>query len=441
MSVIGTGLKWLVAALGLVVWLGGVGFSGLMLWQADLDVLNKVVGSVGLFVAFILSVLLLRGTGELSKFLLCVFFGGIALFAVAPNQFGAANLEETTVTEVIEEPAAEELPTPGASAGVSEGAPKPVAEPPGAQPSAPAPEIKALESRVTQAEEKYIEASKKLARARTMVVKPDIGVPAPSKSPAGSAGGPVRGIPAPAPSATPAPPPPPPEAPIDLKILEQEVARAEVKYLDASKELASAKLEPARMEMRSAAITADTYPADLRFNKPSTMELGKSYVVEATIAAPGDTAPTAGLGSTGPTVSRDIEITRKVRVELIANDFKVDKLHTIDTVLIQPGSSGQWSWRVTPQTEGIDRKMLLQVWGVQEENGVVIGDKMIRVYEEKIPVTVTPIGRVTSIANKVISSWEMVAGIFGVLGGIWMFLGNIGKALRGKKEETAPASA
>jgi len=33
-------------------------------------------------------------------------------------------------------------------------------------------------------------------------------------------------------------------------------------------------------------------------------------------------------------VSREVKITRKVRVELLANDFDIKKLHTIDTVLI-----------------------------------------------------------------------------------------------------------
>ncbi len=65
------------------------------------------------------------------------------------------------------------------------------------------------------------------------------------------------------------------------------------------------------------------------------------------------------------------------------------------------------------------------------------GQVLIKTYEETIPVTVTAMGRFTAVAQTVVSSWELIAGIAGVLGGVWVFLGNIGKALRGRDETIA----
>ena len=166
------------------------------------------------------------------------------------------------------------------------------------------------------------------------------------------------------------------------------------------------------------------------------MRLGQTYVVEASITAPGAAAP-VGLGDVGPTVTRETQITKKVRVELIASDFKVEKIHTVDTLVITPQTPGQWSWRVTPQREGVDRKMLLQVFGVLEQAGQPPGELLIKTYAETIPVTVTPIARAKLLAGTLIESWQTIAGLAGVIGGIWVFIGNLGKALRRKEPMTA----
>ncbi|MEJ0022193.1 MAG: hypothetical protein WDN76_01205 [Alphaproteobacteria bacterium] len=82
--------------------------------------------------------------------------------------------------------------------------------------------------------------------------------------------------------------------------------------------------------------------AELKFNKPDQMEIDTPYTVSATIAGALAEAQ-ATLGNVGPTVSRAVKITRKVRVELIADDFDIKKLSAVDTVLITPETSGQWS--------------------------------------------------------------------------------------------------
>jgi hypothetical protein len=104
-------------------------------------------------------------------------------------------------------------------------------------------------------------------------------------------------------------------------------------------------------------------------------------------------------------------------------------------VLITPETTGQWSWEVTPKREGADRKMLLQVWGVLERDGIAQGDILIKTYEETIPVKVTPIARVRLVSQGIIDRWQPLAGALGVIGGIWVFLQKLFGSLRRRKAE------
>lgn len=348
-NILGTGLKYIVAALGLVIWLGGAALAAYSTWEsATFDGpqagVGAVISIVGLLIALVGSVILLRLTKRLAPFLLCVAFG------VAAYVGGSGGASQKFSGPL----------------GMAEPAPADVSDTsPDASAASPAPDV--------------------------------VGPPPVTEDVT-------------RPSAAPAPP-----------------ASGSLAATEQDKTVAKGSPQADQFQV-----------AELRFNKPSEMRLQHPYVVEATIATPGGSAP-QGLGDVGPTVTRQTEITRKVRVELIANDFKIEKLSAVDTVLITPRTPGQWSWRVTPLSEGADRKMLLQVFGVLEAAGVSQGEVLIKTYEETIPVTVTPMDRANLVMNAVISSWQTIAGIFGVIGGIWVFLGNVAKAFKGKKEEPAAA--
>jgi hypothetical protein len=108
-------------------------------------------------------------------------------------------------------------------------------------------------------------------------------------------------------------------------------------------------------------------------------------------------------------------------------------------LLIEPGTSGLWSWRVTPKHEGENRRMLLQVYGVQRD-GAFSNPVLIKTYQEEIPVDVTAWDRAQLLGMGFLAQWEILAGIFGAIGGLWVFISNVLKFLRQRKQGAQPAA-
>ncbi|HWA22533.1 MAG TPA: hypothetical protein VG735_09085 [Caulobacterales bacterium] len=396
-------------ACGAFAALAGAGFSPASLsGEASLF-------AMGALAILAVSVIVLAVTKRMVPFLVClgllglVGVGGAVLLGRgapgAPMEAQDASPPEIGASAPAETP----MPSPPPAAA-GQGAPPPVAADilPGA--GAPATESAARAD------------AEKAVRARS---EEEIGLAA--KKPRVAS----RSMRPPSDLAAAAPAPPPPAAAADP--LDQPSGSGAV---------AAATAPPPAAAGEPAPVVADVKPSDfqtaeLKFNKPEKMEIDVAYTVSATIA--GALAETqATLGNVGPTVTRDVKITRKVRVELVADDFDIKKLHTIDTVLITPETSGQWSWQVTPRRLGGDRKMLLQVYGVIERDGVSQGETLIKTYEETISVQVTPMARVRLISQGIVERWQPIAGALGVIGGIWVFLQKLlGALTRRRKIEVA----
>lgn len=173
---------------------------------------------------------------------------------------------------------------------------------------------------------------------------------------------------------------------------------------------------------------------DLRFNRPERMRLNKSYVVEAQFGVPAQPV----LGNVGQTVTRRVAVpaSRLVRVDLVADDFDIVKLHHVDDQLLTPGTTAMWSWRVTPTRETDQSKLILQVFGVMRQAGYT-GEVLIKTYQEDIPVEVTTMDRFELGARAFLSRWDIIAGIFGAIGGAWVFFHNIMKLFTGRRSATA----
>ncbi|MGE3303261.1 MAG: hypothetical protein AB7M12_09125 [Hyphomonadaceae bacterium] len=451
-------LGWLGAALGVVAWVGGaILFAATLLSRADVAFTTPMGGArggliiAGVAIALIGSVVLLRVTRSAIGFVVCFACGMLACLAAAeidPSSFAEDTplgslaalgvfalaaivlgftrkmvpfLATLGVAGLIAVVGLTSLSAPASMAGrapqIAAQAPPPMVD---AAPMAPAPTD---ESRMAEAERGAEEALRNAqtdmasgggAGAAAKPAEPEImaGAGAPQLQPRARTGA-TRSF------ATQgsdgddhlaaAPPP--------AAMAEEQVAAA-----------AAPATEIAAPE------ATDFQVAELQFNKPAEMSLGQSYVVDAVIATPGAAAPLT-LGNVGPTESRETQITRNVRVELVASDFDITPLHKVETVLIAPGTAGHWSWRVKPLYEGADRKMILQVFGVLERAGVPQGEILIKTYEEKILVKVTPMKRVELFSQSVVALWQPIAALFGVIGGIWMFFTKLASALRKRGAE------
>lgn len=401
-------------ACGAFAALAGAGFS-----PASLSGESSVF-AIGALASLAVSVIILAITKRMVPFLVCLGLLGLAgAGAVMLLGVGAGSTMSTQVAPSPEgssegatsAPAEAPMPLPP-PAGAGQGAPPPEAADilPGA--GAPATESasggggSADEERAARAEAETGLAAKPRVASRSL--RPPSGLE------------------------TAAPAPPPPAAAADP--LDQPSGGGLGTY--------SIPTPPPAVAHELLPTVADAKPSDfqtaeLKFNKPEKMEIDVAYTVSATIA--GALAETqATLGNVGPTVTRDVKITRKVRVELVASDFDIKKLHAIDTVLITPETSGQWSWQVTPRRLGGERKMLLQVYGVIERDGIPQGETLIKTYEETIPVQVTPMARVRLISQGIVERWQPIAGALGVIGGIWVFLQKLlGALTRRRKIEVA----
>jgi hypothetical protein len=407
-------VTFLVSALGFVVWIGGaVLLAALVISQNNaagdgaMAYLRMALVGAGAFLAIVGSVVMLRLTHHIVPFLVCLAFGAVAFLGGGLWQ---PMYERSLVGAGTAAPATTEAPAAEAPAN-------------GEQSAAQA------------------EAEKQVAQEAA----------APRAAPDGKAVREEDGI------AAPAPPPPPVFAPRSLApgaAMRAQVARppaAAAPPIAAPAAPSAGSLAApsgggggASVATRSlesqapAPKSSDFHLAELKFNKPDEMQLDKAYVVDAIIGAPGAEAP-ATLGDVGRTETRQTMITRKVRVELVANDFDITPLHKIDTVLVTAQNPGHWSWRVIPRREGVDRKMLLQVFGVLEQNGVAQGEIMIKTYEEKILVKVTPMKRVQLVSQALTNAWQPIAGALAAIGGVWVFFTRLVGALR--KRNGAAASA
>ncbi|MBT9446090.1 MAG: hypothetical protein IV086_10365 [Hyphomonadaceae bacterium] len=178
----------------------------------------------------------------------------------------------------------------------------------------------------------------------------------------------------------------------------------------------------------------------MRFNKPARMRINKSYIVEVQI---GETQ-IQSLGSEGPTTTRRVAVPAPehgaVRVELISDSLEVMRLQGEDTIIVKPGTTALWSWKVTPRSEEPDQRLLLQVFGSLKRDDAV-GEVLVRTFRETIPVDVTPIDRAELWGKAFLSRWDIVAGIAGAIGGIWLVISSVLAFLKRRRKNSTPMAA
>ena len=468
----------LLSVAGLAVWLGVTGvlaYQGVLRFLEGEAASEKIGGAVmaaGIVLAFVGAVLVLRITNKLIPAIICAVAGAFAFFsggqlnpvqvaqesptvlAIATTVFlvplgimfftrkwapflvtlgllgiagigaglflGVGDMMGPKAIEAAAPPTQEEAAVDATPSPVE----PPVTEQPAAEAAAPPPAMATAPPPPTIAP-----VTPTPAPRDDLASSADAGAAAGGAAAGASGSGQMRTRSLRPPQAAPAPPPP---------------AMAEAEPPAAAMEAAPPPAAAAPNTVAAAPPAAEPKAADfqvgkLRFNKPESMRIQQTYTVEATIAGERATTPQVSLGDVGSTQSRDVQITRKVRVELIAapTDFEIKKIHTVDTVLVTPETAGQWSWEVKPLKAGLERPMLLQVFGVIEKDGVVEGETPIETHRETINVEVTPMDQVRLFSADIVTNWEPVVGALGVLGGAWAFFSSFLAGLRRKKEEAA----
>jgi hypothetical protein len=165
-------------------------------------------------------------------------------------------------------------------------------------------------------------------------------------------------------------------------------------------------------------------------NKPERMSVLKSVQIEVEIGVAGEPAPT-DLGSGGPITSRAIEVTRKMDVQLVSNDFDVTPDGQNGALLVLPGKPARWAWQVKARTAGPGKVIKVYVYSVDGADRA-----LIKRHEETIEVTVSPIERATLVARWSKDNWEPLASLAGgIAAAIGFVMGLLG--IRRKKPEAA----
>jgi hypothetical protein len=165
-------------------------------------------------------------------------------------------------------------------------------------------------------------------------------------------------------------------------------------------------------------------------NKPAQMSVLKSVQIEVQVGVEGEPAPTE-LGSGGPVTTREIEVSRKMDVELVSNDFDVAADGKNGALLVLPGKPARWAWQVKPRSSGPGKVIKVNVYSV-------LGDDraLVKTHQETIEVTVTPVEQATLVARWSKDNWEPLASLAGGIAAAFGFVSGL-LGLRKKKPPTA----
>jgi hypothetical protein len=165
-------------------------------------------------------------------------------------------------------------------------------------------------------------------------------------------------------------------------------------------------------------------------NKPERMSVLKSVQIEVQVGVEGEPAPTE-LGSGGPVTTREIEVSRKMDVELVSNDFDVTADGKNGALLVLPGKPARWAWQVKPRSTGPGKLIKVNVYSVLGEDRA-----LIKTHQETIEVTVTPVERATLVARWSKENWEPLASLVGGIVAAFGFVSGL-LGLRKKKPGAA----
>ncbi len=165
----------------------------------------------------------------------------------------------------------------------------------------------------------------------------------------------------------------------------------------------------------------------LAVNKPTSLGISETAEIEVDIGVAGEPIPPR-LGSTGEVLRREIRIMREMDVHVTSSDFEVEAIGKTGILVVEPGFPARWSFRVRPLSEGPEKQIKVQVYGVLRTlraDGTPAADgevRLLRTAEETISVTVSPIERLQQILRWFEREWQPILTLIGAIGVSVMFI-------------------
>lgn len=159
--------------------------------------------------------------------------------------------------------------------------------------------------------------------------------------------------------------------------------------------------------------------ASMAFTTPETIELGESADMQL-IIDPTQTADEVArsLSVDGARVATTVLVSKVVVARVIAPDFEVTEFIHNGRQALDPSGPTEWRWTISPKTKG-DLAINVTVLAVIEL-GSDRAEKLIKVFDRQVTVTVTPTNAVKTFVK---DNWQWLWSVI-VPFLIWLFMRN-----------------
>lgn len=181
-----------------------------------------------------------------------------------------------------------------------------------------------------------------------------------------------------------------------------------------SSETAPSVTDSSALPGSAISISDQLIAGEATFNKPSRMNFSDEATIEVQINLAEQDAPST-IGTAGDTVTRQVAIAREVEAQLLSPDFDIEPLAESGTLAITDQSIGRWAWIIRPRRSGEDLRLELRIYGLVQLPGQTPSRALIKLYDERIDVIVTPRDRFNQALAWTTSNWAMASGIVGAL--------------------------
>ncbi len=179
--------------------------------------------------------------------------------------------------------------------------------------------------------------------------------------------------------------------------------------------------------------------ADLAFNRPESMKIGTTTVIELVLSPqevsalsdlPADApveeqADAVGLSQARegtPRVVQGVDYALRMQAELSGSDFEISPSGPEEKTVL-PNRSVRWVWSVEPTEPGPERVLTLSLSALVSQGDTDLPPVQIETFTETINVEISGWDRVVALSQEISAVHTMVAGVgatlFGIVAWLW----------------------